>query len=359
MMASIQMAWIKQEPFGAMPDGTPVELFTLANSRGLRARIISYGGIVASLDVPDRHGEPANVVLGFADLAGYLADGAHFGAIVGRYANRIARGRFRLDGVAYQLECNNDGNALHGGSRGFGRVVWQGQAPSADEPRLVLRHRSPDGDQHYPGALDVTVTYQLSDDALRIDYAATTDRPTVVNLTNHSYFNLAGEASGTIYDHEIALFADAYTPVDATLIPTGTIALVDGTPFDLRKPVAVGERIRVPHEQIVIGCGFDHNFVLGMSMADEPRLAARVHDPASGRTMEVLTTEPGVQLYTGNFLDGARSGPGLGGRLYRQSDALCLETQHFPDSPNQPAFPSTVLRLGERFRSTTIYRFVL
>jgi aldose 1-epimerase len=351
------MASIKQEPYGVMPDGMAVDLFTLSNSSGLCARIITYGGIIASFDVPDRHGQPGNVVLGFGDLAGYLADTAHFGAIVGRYANRIARGRFRLDGVEYQLECNNGANALHGGSRGFGRVIWQAEAPSSREPRIVLRRHSPDGDQHYPGTLDVTVTYRLTDDALRIDYVASTDRPTIVNLTNHSYFNLAGEASGDIYGHELVVFADAYTPVDATLIPTGEIAPVDGTPFDLRKAIAIGDRIRVPHEQIVIGRGFDHNFVLGMGTAAQPRLAVRLHDPASGRTMEVLTTEPGLQLYTGNFLDGTRSGSG--GRLYRQSAALCLETQHFPDSPNQPAFPSTVLRPGETFASTTIYRFAL
>jgi len=348
---------VAREPYGTMPDGTPVEQFTLSNARGLRVQIISFGGIVTRLDVPDRNCGRANVVLGCADLAGYIADTAYFGAIIGRYANRIARGRFTLDGIDHELACNNPPNALHGGPRGFAKVVWRAEPASAEgEARLKLRYRSPDGDAGYPGALDVEVTYRLgADDALRIDYAASTDRATVVNLTNHSYFNLAGEGFGDICGHELAIFADAFTPVDATLIPTGEIRAVDGTPFDFRAPVPIGDRIRVADPQIAIARGFDHNFVFGRDRSPEPRLAASVRDPRSGRRLEVSTTEPGVQLYTGNFLDGTRCGPA--GRLYRQSDAFCLETQHFPDSPNQAAFPSTVLRPGQAFRSTTIYRF--
>ncbi len=351
------MATVAHAPYGRMPDGTTVEQLALSNARGTVARIITYGGIVTALETADRDGHRANVVLGCADLDGYRADTAHFGAIIGRYANRIAYGRFVLDGVPIQLACNSGPHSLHGGDAPFDKLVWR--AVAAETPAggcLALHHVSTDGAGGYPGTLEVEVRYTLGpDDTLRIDYEAECDRPTVLNLTNHSYFNLAGEGARDIYDHELAVFADAFTPVDATLIPTGELCPVDGTPFDLRQPARIGDRIRMPDEQLRRGRGLDHNFVLGTAPTEAPRLAARLHDPDSGRVMEVLTTEPGVQVYSGNVLDGSRRGPS--GRPYRQSDALCLETQHFPDSPNQPTFPSTVLRPGQRFRSATIYRF--
>jgi aldose 1-epimerase len=349
------MPTLRHEAYGAMPDGAAVERFTLENPGGISVGIIAYGGIVASIEAPDRKGARRNVVLGCADLAGYLADTAHFGALVGRYANRIAGGRFTLDGTVHQLERNQPPNALHGGPRGFGQVLWRAE-PASDAARVTLRHRSPDGDQRFPGTLDVAVTYALgADDTLRIDYAATTDKPTILNLTNHSYFNLAGEGEGDILGHELTLESDAFTAVDATLIPTGERRLVERTPFDFRSPAPIDARIRVGDEQIVRGRGYDHNFVL-RGAAGALRLAARLRDPASGRILEVATTEPGIQLYSGNFLDGTRVGPS--GRCYRSGDGVCLETQHFPDSPNHPDFPSTVLRPGETFRSTTTWRFL-
>jgi aldose 1-epimerase len=341
------MSNIAHAPYGTLPDGTTIEQFTLKNARGTAARILTYGGIVTAIETRDRAGRRANVVLGCADLDGYRADTAYLGAIVGRYANRIAGGRFALDGAPVQLTCNDGSNSLHGGDAGFGKVVWR--AVAADTPAgacLALRHVSPHGAAGYPGTLEVEVRYTVSaDDALRIDYEAETDRPTVVNLTHHGYFNLAGADARDIYGHEIMVAADAFTPVDASLIPTGEVRAVAGTPFDLRAPAAIGARIADAAFRAT--GGFDHNFVLANARANAPRLAAALRDPASGRTMTVLTTEPGVQFYTGNFLDSGR-GRGAG---------LCLETQHFPDSPNQPAFPSTVLRPGERFRSTTIYKF--
>jgi aldose 1-epimerase len=344
---------IERQPYGSLPDGTSVEQFTLVNSHGTRARIITYGGIVTALETADRDGKRDNIVLGCTNLAEYVADRTHFGAIVGRYANRIARGRFVLDGIAYQLACNNPPNALHGGPRGFHKVVWQAETIG---DALVLRHRSPDGDEGYPGALTVEVRYALSDDdALRIDYTASTDKPTIVNLTNHSYFNLAGEGTGTILDHELTIAANAFLPVDATLIPTGELRPVVGTPFDFRAPTPIGAEIRAAHEQILRGRGFDHNFVLREKDPGALGLAARVREKRSGRVLEVATTEPGLQFYSGNFLDGTR--PGTSGRPYRQSDGFCLETQHFPDSPNRSEFPTTILRPGEIFRSSTLYRF--
>ena len=337
-------------PYGSMPDGRPVRQFTLENRRGMRARIIEYGAILAWLEVGDRDGRRQNVVLGAADLAGYLADRSHLGTVAGRYANRIAGARFELDGVTHLLDSNVPPDTLHGGERGFGRVLWQG-TPVGDNG-VALRYRSPDGEQGFPGMLDTVVRYTVGeDDALTIEFSATTDCPTVVNLTNHSYFNLAGEGSGDIYDHEITILADAFTPMRAGLLPTGEIRAVDGTPFDLRAPTAIGARIRMSDPQLLLARGFDHNFVLrdpGML-----RLAARLKDPASGRVLEVLTTESGLQFYSGNFLDGTRAG--TSGRPYRQSDGLCLETQHFPNSPNQPAFPPTVLRPGQEFRSMTVF----
>lgn len=343
-----------REPYGETPDGTQVELFTLANPGGVVIRIITFGAIVVSAEAPDRDGTSRNVMLGYVDLAGYVADTRRFGATVGRYANRIAGGRFKLDGVEYQLDRNSPPNALHGGVRGFDKAVWSAE-PSVGAAAVTLRHRSPDGDQGYPGALDVSVTYSLSsDDVLSIDYAATTDRPTIVNLTNHSYFNLAGEGTGDVYGHELEIAADAFTPVDATLIPTGERRAVAGTPFDFRAPQLIGLRLRDADEQLQRGRGYDHNFVL-RGAAGTLRSVARLRDPSSGRVLEISTTEPGLQVYSGNFLDGSRIGPSR--RCYRQGDGLCLETQHFPDSPNQPDFPSTVLRPGQAFRSTTVWRF--
>jgi aldose 1-epimerase len=341
------------EEFGVTPDGTKVARYTLENGRGLRARILTYGGVVQTLEVPDRDGRSGNVVLGCASLADYLTMSRYFGAIVGRYGNRIAGGRLSLDGKEYHLSRNDGANSLHGGERGFDGRVWE--VAAAGERELTLAYVSPDGEEGYPGTLRASVTYTVTDDALRIDYHATTDKPTVVNLTNHSYFNLAGEGSGQVYDHVLTLNAARYTPVGAGQIPTGELAPVAGTPLDFTGPHRIGARIREPHPQLLAGLGYDHNFVLDQDPPGGLGLAARVEDPHSGRVMEVLTTEPGVQFYSGNVLDG--SSVGTGGGTYRQGDALCLETQHFPDSPNQPDFPSTVLRPGEEHTSTTIYRF--
>ncbi|WP_129337960.1 aldose epimerase family protein [Cellulomonas endophytica] len=347
------------EPFGTTPDGEAVERYTLTN-RGMTVRVLTYGGIIQSLEVPDRDGLPVNVVLGFEDLAGYVASnnpGPYFGAIIGRYGNRIAEGRFELDGETYQLPINNDPNSLHGGDDSFDKKVWD--AEEVRGPRSVglrLSYTSADGEEGYPGELDVEVEYTLTHrKELEIRYTATTDAPTVVNLTNHTYWNLAGEGSGTILDHTLRLNASAYTPVDATLIPTGELAPVAGTPMDFRQPTAIGDRIREPFEQLLFGQGYDHNWVVDRGSAgdDELVLAARLKDPVSGRTMRMLTTEPGIQFYSGNFLDATLVG--TGGQVYRQSDGLALETQHFPDSPNQPAFPSTVLRPGETYATTTVF----
>jgi aldose 1-epimerase len=349
-------AGISSQPFGSLPDGRDVDLYTLTNGNGVQASITSYGGIVTSLSAPDRNSRYADVVLGFDDLDGYLAGHPYFGAIVGRYGNRIAGGTFTLDGQAYKLARNNGENHLHGGIAGFDKALWRA-APDfhPDGPRLRLTYVSADGEEGYPGSLDVTVDYTLTqDDELRIDYRATTDRPTHVNLTNHTYFNLAGPGSGDILDHELLINAERFTPVDEELIPTGEYREVEGTPMDFRKPTVIGSRIDDQDEQLRFGKGYDHNFVLN-GQEGVLKLAARFSHPTTGRVMEVRTTEPGVQLYTGNFLDGSLTGKG--GEVYRRRCALCLETQHFPDSPNQPQFPTTVLRPGAEYRSTTIYRF--
>jgi aldose 1-epimerase len=348
---------MKKTVFGQMPDGTAVDLYTLTNAAGMRVGILTLGGVIATLEVPDRDGRFDNVVIGLDSVTGYLTRSSYFGALVGRYANRIAGGKFVLDGTPYQLACNNGPNALHGGLKGFDKLVWRA-TPSIQGgvSRLQLDHVSPDGDEGYPGTLSVTVVYTVTQDALRIDYAARTDRPTILNLTNHSYFNLAGEGTGDVMRHEVMIAADQFTPVDATLIPTGEIRAVRGTPFDFTEPKAIGADIcRGSDEQILRGRGYDHNFVLRGPSGGEPRLAARVRDPDSGRVLEVLTTEPGVQFYTGNFLDGTVVG--RSGATYRQSAAFCLETQKFPDTPNQPAFPSAVLRPDTPFASTTLFRF--
>jgi aldose 1-epimerase len=348
-----------KEPWGSV-DGQPVDLYTLTNSNDMTVTITNYGGIIQSIWVPDRRGRQANVALGFDNVDDYVAGSPYFGCITGRYANRIAEGRFTLDGQEYQLATNDGPNHLHGGDVGFDKRVWDATPIEGDDDGvgLELTYTSPDGEEGYPGTLETTVTYTLTDDnEIQVDYHATTDAPTVVNLTNHTYFNLAGEGSGTIEDHRLTLNADHYTPVDETLIPTGEIAPVEDTPFDFTSPTAIGDRIRGGHEQIVIGRGYDHNFVLNREDPEDEEmiLAARVAEPSSGRVLEISTTEPGIQFYSGNFLDGTLVG--TGGNVYRQGDAFALETQHYPDSPNQPNFPSTVLRPGAEYETTTVFAF--
>lgn len=351
-------ARITHQPYGTTAEGQPVEIYTLTNARGMEVKIITYGGAITSIRVPDRNGVMANVALGFNDLRDYETRSPYFGAITGRFANRIANAKFTLDGKEYSLAVNDGTNSLHGGILGFDNRVWEAAATEGPHAvSLVLRYVSPDGEEGYPGTLDTTVVYTLTDsNELRIDYTATTDAPTVVNLTNHSYFNLAGNGAGTIYDHILMIAAERYTPINASLIPTGELAPVAGTPFDFRLPKAIAPGQRSGHEQILLARGYDHNFVLRDDFNDKSlMLAARVYEPTTGRVMEVFTTEPGVQFYAGNFLDATLVGS-YGG-LYRQCDGFCLETQHFPDSPNQPNFPSTVLRPGETFESTTVYQF--
>jgi aldose 1-epimerase len=343
---------IEQKPFGKTADGAAVDLFVLKNTRGMMAKIITYGGIVTALHVPDREGKLGDVVLGFDGLKGYLEGHPYFGAIVGRVANRIAKGHFTLDGKEYKLATNNGPNALHGGLKGFDKVVWKAKTPSAtDGVALELTYRSPDGEEGYPGNLTTTVTYTLTNqNELKIDYTATTDKATPVNLSNHSYFNLAGAESGDIFGHVLMLAADRYTPVDATLIPTGEIKPVKGTPLDFTTPTPIGARIALLKSDPV---GYDHNFVLRGGKA--PALAARVQEPKTGRIMEMFTSEPGVQFYTGNFLDGKQKGKG--GVVYKQHYGFCLEAQHFPDSVNHPDFPSVILRPGKTYTQTTVYKF--
>jgi len=344
---------LAQAEFGKMPDGAAIRIYTLTNKNKLQARIADYAGVVVSLNAPDRNGRMADVVLGFDTLPEYLANPTqYFGAIIGRYGNRIANGRFTLDGVEYKLPKNNGENSLHGGGDGFFKRVWKPRV--LPDGGLELSYLSKDGEEGYPGNLSVTVTYRLTDaNELKIDYAATTDKDTVVNLTNHSYFNLKGAGSGDILGHNLMLNAERFTPVDKGLIPTGDLLGVAGTPFDFRKLTAIGARIEQNDEQLKIGAGYDHNWVLNKS-GNALTLAARVEEPSSGRTLEVYTSEPGIQFYSGNFLDG--SVKGKGGKVYGHRSAFCLETQHFPDSPNRPAFPSTVLKPGQRYQSTTVYR---
>jgi aldose 1-epimerase len=340
--------------FGKTPEGVAVQIYTLTNKKGVQARITNYGGIVVSLKTPDRKGAMADVVLGFDSLDGYLTSPSpYFGALIGRYGNRIAHARFALNGVDHKLAANNGENSLHGGNRGFNKVVWSPRELS--DGGLELTYMSKDGEEGYPGNLRVTVTYHLTDaNELKIEYAASTDKDTVLNLTNHSYFNLKGAGNGDILGHVVTLNADKFTPVDAGLIPTGDLRSVNGTPFDFRKGTAIGARIEQSDEQLKLGKGYDHNWVLNKS-GNSLSLAARVEEPSTGRVLEVHTTEPGVQFYTGNFLDGTAKGKG--GKMYGFRSGFCLETQHFPDSPNQSQFPSTVLRPGQAFRSTTVYRF--
>ena len=352
------------EPFGTLPDGTAVERWTLSNGVATM-KVLTYGGVIQTLEVPDEHGDVDNIVLGFPDLAGYLSDGdPYFGALIGRYGNRIANASFELDGQTYALPPNDDPNTLHGGDVGFDDRVWEATDVSDDDDAaLALRLVSQDGDQGFPGTLTTTVTYSLdSDSRLTVHYEATTDAPTVVNLTQHTYWNLAGEGSGTVYDQELQINASGFTPVDDVLIPTGEIAPVEGTPFDFREAMPIGERIRTNDQQLLFGQGYDHNWVLdrkdngareGSDSEDPLEEAAELYDPSTGRSLTIATTEPGLQFYSGNFLDGTLVG--TGGGIYRQSDGLALETQHFPNSPNTPAFPSTVLRPGEVYDSTTVF----
>lgn len=344
--------------FGALADGTKIESVELANGKGVSARIITLGAAIQQLVVPDRQGKPADVVLGYATAQQYLDQPQYFGATVGRYANRIAKGKFTLDGKQYSLETNDGPNHLHGGKRGLDKVVWKIDSVTPGSPaRVVLSHTSPDGAGGYPGTLKVTATYSLNDNnELSIEYRATTDKATIVNITNHSYFNLAGEASTSdVMGHRLTLFASKYTPVDETLIPTGELRAVAGTPFDFRQPKAIGERVRDgKDQQLRIGRGYDHNYIVD-GKPNELRPAARVEDPNSGRVMELLATGPGVQFYSGNFLDA--TSVGKTGRVYRQGDGLCLEPQVFPDSPNRGDFPSARLNPGATYVNTMVLRF--
>lgn len=349
---------ITKADFGNMADGAPVDVYTLTNVNGLVAKITTYGGAIVSLLVPDRDGNLGDVVLGLDTLEDYVTKSPYFGCITGRYANRIGGARFTLNGVEYALEKNDGENHLHGGAKGFDKVVWDAEPQSGDKgPELRLSYLSEDGEGNYPGNLSVEVVYALTnDDELRIDYLATTDKDTIVNLTNHTYFNLATGGASDILDHELMIAADRFTPVDAGSIPTGELRSVASTPLDFRQLTPIGARIDQDDEQLGYGSGYDHNFVLNSGGGDLA-LAARVQEPVTGRVMEVHTTEPGVQLYTGNHLDGSFAGKG--GTRYGKRSALCLETQHFPDSPNKPDFPSTVLRVGDTYRTTTIHRFAV
>jgi aldose 1-epimerase len=349
-------AGVTRAPFGAAPDGQPVELLTLTNAHGMEVRAMTYGGIIVSLKVPDRNGAMDDVVLGYDSLAGYVKASPYFGAIVGRYGNRIAKGHFTLDGKAYTLAVNNGPNALHGGLKGFDKVVWHAETFKNDSGvGVVLTYTSHDGEEGYPGALTAAVTYTVADgNTLTVNYHATTDKATPVNLTQHTYFNLAGAGKGDILGHVLTLSADSMTPVDSTLIPTGAIVAVAGTPFDFRAPVAIGARINAADAQIKNGGGYDHNFVLNRAGPGLTHVA-HVVEPTTGRTLDVSTTEPGVQFYTGNFLDG--SNVGKGGMAYNRRNGFCLETQHFPDSPNHTNFPSTILKPGSVYESQTVFTF--
>jgi aldose 1-epimerase len=348
----------KRVSFGELSDGRKIEAVELSNSSGVSARVMTLGATLQALSAPDKQGKSADIVLGYRTAAEYLAKPQYFGVSVGRYANRIAKGKFTLDGKAYSLAVNDGPNHLHGGTKGFDKVVWQIDSTKSGSPAsVVLSYTSPDGEEGYPGTLKVTATYSLSDkNELTIDYRATTDKPTIVNITNHSYFNLAGEAgTADVLGQRLTLAADAFTPVDSTLIPTGEKKSVAGTPFDFRKPTLIGARVRDGRdEQMRYGRGYDHNFVVN-GAAGTMRLAARVEDPSSGRVMELLTTAPGVQFYSGNFLDG--TSVGKSGRIYRQGDALCLEPQVFPDAPNQKDFPSARLDPGKTYSNSMILRF--
>jgi len=341
------------KPFGTTAEGIKVDLYTLTNHHGVRVSLMNYGASVVDLFTPDRDGNLADIALGFSSFELYPTKSPYFGAIAGRYANRIAGGKFNLEGMIYRLAKNNPPNHLHGGILGFDKLIWNAEVPDSKKPSVRFTLRSPDGQEGYPGTLDVDVTYTLTDrNELCIDYKATTDKTTIINLTNHTYFNLAGAGNGLVLDHRLKLNAASYTPVNKALIPTGEIKTVIGTPLDFRKSTPIGLRIKEVGGEPV---GYDHNFVLGQSFVKRSRIAAEVYEPTSGRRMKVYTDQPGIQFYSGNFLDGTLTGKG--GKVYKQYAGFCLETQHFPDSPNQPKFPSTELKPGQTYRTTTIYQF--
>lgn len=348
---------MKKEPFGKTEDGRAVDLYTLTNKKGMEVRITNFGGIVVSLKAPDRNGKLEDVVLGYDSIDGYLTNKAYFGALIGRYGNRIAHGQFQLEGKTYNLPKNDGDNTLHGGTTGFNKRLWTAKDVSGSKGQaLELTYVSKDGEEGFPGTLTATVVYTLDDqNELHIDYSATTDKATVVNLTNHSYFNLAGQGNGDILGHQLLLKADRFTPVGQTLIPTGELKEVKDTPFDFTKATAIGARINNDDQQLKFGKGYDHNWVLNGGIASAPRLAAEAYDSSSGRVLQVLTTEPGVQFYSGNFLDGSITGKS--GKVYNLRNGFCLETQHFPDSPNHPNFPSTELKPGQKYHTTTIFKF--
>ena len=346
---------VTHAPFGKTADGSAVEIYTLTNANGVELKAMTYGCVITSLKVPDRSGKFADVVLGFDTLDRYLKDSPYFGAVVGRYGNRIAKGQFTLSGKTYKLATNNGPNHLHGGNKGFDKVVWAASPKTSSQGvGVAFTRTSPDGEEGYPGNLHATVTYTLTDkNELIVEYRATTDKPTPVNLTQHSYFNLAAD-DGDILGHQLTIDADRYTPVDDTLIPTGELAPVAGTPFDFRKATAIGARINTDNPQLKNGKGYDHNWVLNRT-GTAPQHAVHVVEPKTGRTLDIATTEPGVQFYSGNFLDGTIEGKG--GRVYKQRSGFCLETQHYPDSPNHPNFPSTILQPGRTYSSTTVFTF--
>ncbi len=350
------MTRLQKQQWGNAEPGTTIDIYTFSNTNGIEARVTNFGGRLVSLRTPDRDGVVGDIVLGFDELAGYLGKNPYFGALIGRYANRIANGTFQLNGTQYTLARNNGENSLHGGWKGFDRMVWNArEIGSSGEPALELTYASPDGEEGYPGKLQVTVRYTLTDaNELRLDYAATTDKDTVLNLTNHSYFDLSGKASGKVVDAVVMIDADRFTPVNEHLIPTGELRAVDGTPFDFRKPARIGARIDDRNEQLKLGGGYDHNYVLRRN-GSAPSFAARAQDPLSGRVLEVFTTQPGIQFYTGNHLDGAVTGKN--GVVYAPRSGMCFETQHFPDSPNQPTFPSTELKAGQHYQGTTVFKF--
>jgi aldose 1-epimerase len=347
---------ITKADFGKTPDGTPVEIYTLHNARGAEARILTYGGIVQSLYMPDKNGKLDDIVLGFDSLDGYLTNSPYFGALIGRYGNRIGGGEFTLEGKTYHLAKNNNGNTLHGGLKGFDKVVWTAQPMETSHgPALVLTYLSRDGEEGFPGNLMVTAIYTLTDNnELKLEYTATTDKPTIVNLTHHSYFNLDGQGSGSILDESVYINANEITPTDSGLIPTGKFLNVTGTPFDFRKPTVIGTRINDPDPALQYGPGYDHNWVINKPLG-QFGLMARVTDPKSGRVMEVWSDQPGLQFYAGNFLDGTIVGKD--GKVYQRRSALCMEPQHYPDSPNKPNFPSVELKPGQTYHNTIVYKF--
>ncbi len=349
---------MQKKPFGKTSDGRAVDLYTLTNGKGMEVAITNFGGIIVALKVPDRNGKTDDIVLGYDTLDGYLTNKAFLGAIIGRYANRIAHGKFTLDGITYTLPKNDGDNTLHSGTEGFNKRLWTAKDVSTTKGQaLELTYLSADGEQGFPGNLSTKVVYTLSaeQNELTIAYSATTDKDTVLNLTNHSYFNLAGQGNGDVLNHRVKIVGDRITPVDATLIPTGELRPVKGTPFDFTQATAIGARIDQDDPQIKLGRGYDHNWVLSTQPKRTPALAAEAYEPKSGRVLQVLTTEPGLQFYTGNFLDGTIQGKD--GKVYNRRYAFCFETQHFPDSPNHPAFPTTELKPGQTYSTTTVFRF--